>query len=946
MNKYFTLSIVNIFLFIQVNISLGQAFITTWKTNNSGISSNNQITIPGTGTNYLIEWEEVGNPSNNGSEIGSGTHTITFASDGTYQVSITGDFTQIRFANGGDKAKILSIDQWGDIEWSSMNWAFRGCSNLTYNAVDTPNLSSVTDMSYMFSGCSNFNGNIGAWNTSNVVGMAYMFSQASIFNQDIGNWNTSNVINMYCMFYLASNFNQDIGAWNTGNVQNMGYMFASTTNFNQNIGSWNTGNVITMENMFSNAKAFNQNLDSWNTIRVKNMKYMFSGASLFNGSIGSWDTDSVTNMEYMFSNASKFNQAIGNWNTSSVTNMSKMFMGASNFNQDIGNWNTGNVTNMNAMFLTTNKFNQDIGGWNTSSVTNMADMFSSAVAFNQDISSWNVSSVVTMKSMFDGCWKFNQNLSAWDVSSVTDMREMFSWTTVFNGDLSGWNTSNVTNMRDLFYRAYKFNQDISSWNVANVTDMHGMLERAYLFNYDLGTWTLNNAVNLTNMLDYCGMNCESYSNTLAGWHSTSPTAINRSLGAADLKYNSSVASSERANLILATGSGGRGWSITGDELVNPAPVLVTSGNKVYATLSCENYVNSSDSKVLAIDANGNSLSIDSIVINNDNLAYQQEAVISNNGYYQIGNMNNTVRVSNLLTSIVAPGNHSTNGGVIVRIYYNPSDTLAMVSDPPISGSIIEYGWFKSSYHSAEEVVASMTVHNTSIPAAVPITPSSYGTEAGVEYVEFTLQTFSTIGFYAKSAGFVLPIELASFNASYNSIHKNVDIIWTTASEINNEYFVVERSTDGFHFESIKTMPGAGNSSELIEYITEDEHPQAGNNYYRIKQVDYDGQYSYSDVKSVYVTDAPEPNLTFNIRPNPSNGKFSVKYYQGNSHPEKSMLIVVLDVSGNEHYSKVFPLEHSENQFINVDLEHKLAPGIYFVTGSSNDKYYRQRIIIR
>ncbi|TVQ68351.1 MAG: hypothetical protein EA363_11430, partial [Balneolaceae bacterium] len=70
-------------------------FITVWQTDNEGTSEDNQITIPGEGTGYLIAWEEVDDPDNSGSETGTDEHTVTFPSPGTYRVSISGDFTRI-----------------------------------------------------------------------------------------------------------------------------------------------------------------------------------------------------------------------------------------------------------------------------------------------------------------------------------------------------------------------------------------------------------------------------------------------------------------------------------------------------------------------------------------------------------------------------------------------------------------------------------------------------------------------------------------------------------------------------------------------------------------------------------------------------------------------------------------------------------------------------------
>lgn len=95
---------------------------------------------------------------------------------------------------------------------------------------------------------------------------------------------------------------------------------------------------------------------------------------------------------------------------------------------------------------------------------------------------------------------------------------------------------------------------------------------------------------------------------------------------------------------------------------------------------------------------------------------------------------------------------------------------------------------------------------------------------------------------------VLPIQLINYVLSEND--KFIMINYTTASETNNDFFTIERSVDGLVFQSIGKIDGAGNSSKEISYQFVDEKPMAGINYYRIKQTDFDGQYSYSDIKSV------------------------------------------------------------------------------------------------
>ena len=363
------------FLLFAMALQAQAPFITTWKTDNPGTSNATSITIPTTGTGYSydVDWENDGTWDDLGV---TGNITHDYGTAGTYQVAIRGDFPRIYFNNEGDKEKILSIDQWGDIAWTSMESAFWGCSNLAGQAVDVPDLSSVTDMSFMFSFASTFNQDIGGWDVSSVTNMSSMFRDASTFNQDIGGWDVSSVTNMRGMFLGASEFNQDISDWDVSSVLDMGSMFFIASTFNQDLGSWDVSSVTNMGGMFLGASTFNQDIGGWDVSSVTNMFRMFDGASEFNQDIGGWDVSSVTNMAQMFLGASLFNQDISGWDVSSVTIMFRMFDGASTFNQDIGSWDVSSVTNMGGMFRDASTFNQDIGGWDVSSVADMADMLS------------------------------------------------------------------------------------------------------------------------------------------------------------------------------------------------------------------------------------------------------------------------------------------------------------------------------------------------------------------------------------------------------------------------------------------------------------------------------------------------------------------------------------------------------------------------------------------
>lgn len=116
---------------------------------------------------------------------------------------------------------------------------------------------------------------------------------------------------------------------------------------------------------------------------------------------------------------------------------------------------------------------------------------------------------------------------------------------------------------------------------------------------------------------------------------------------------------------------------------------------------------------------------------------------------------------------------------------------------------------------------------------------------------------------------VLPIELLSFNA-VASESGAVLIDWATASEINNDYFEILRSVDGKNWDAIIRLNGAGNSKSLINYSAQDDHPQRGVNYYQLKQVDFDGKSTLSEIRAVEVK-----NVSISFYPNPTTNWLTI-----------------------------------------------------------------------
>ena len=488
---------------------------------------------------------------------------------------------------------LTSVNSWGTT-WGNFTGAFLGATSLTSVPAALP--AGVQSTSAMFRQASIFNDpNISTWITSAVKYFDAMFLGATNFNQNIGNWDTSNVgtgtspsgQGMSYMFYGATNFNQDISNWDTTNVKNMSYMFYGAAVFNQDISNWDTHSVTNMQQMFYGATAFNNG-----SVTNDQLHPMITSGN-------KWKTSSVNTMSSMFGVAYAFNQDIGNWDTSSVTNTSSMFGGASVFNQDISNWDTHLVTNMNFMFPNALDFNN--GGvsmatsgnkWKTSAVTSMIFMFN-GTNFNQNINNWDTSSVTDMSGMFYYAAVFNQDISNWDTHSVTNMQQMFSTTSNFNnGGVSmatngnKWKTSAVTNMLNMFNYATNFNQNINNWDTSAVNSMNNMFGQATVFNQDIGNWTITSVTDMTSMLNDTGITYPVYDNILNGW-ALQNVQNGVPLGAFGLYYSNYGAIGR--NILTNTYS----WDITGDNVT-----CFNKGTKILCySLNDDQYIPIEDIKV-------------------------------------------------------------------------------------------------------------------------------------------------------------------------------------------------------------------------------------------------------------------------------------------------------------------------------------------------------------
>jgi len=187
---------------------------------------------------------------------------------------------------------------------------------------------------------------------------------------------------------------------------------------------------------------------------------------------------------------------------------------------------------------------------------------------------------------------------------------------------------------------------------------------------------------------------------------------------------------------------------------------------------------------------------------------------------------------------------------------------------------------------------------------------------------------------------VLPIKLSGFSARYDNSDGVVYIDWATATETNNAFFTIERTSDGETYIPIATVKGAGTSSELKNYSAIDSSPYEGTAYYRIKQTDFDGNYTYSYIVPVTTISANKLKLF----PNPASSSVNLSYYSSSAGTYSN--IYVFDNTGREIASYNTTSNYSGENAYKFDIS-GFAPGMYFVklqaaTGESNfGKFIKQ-----
>jgi hypothetical protein len=191
-----------------------------------------------------------------------------------------------------------------------------------------------------------------------------------------------------------------------------------------------------------------------------------------------------------------------------------------------------------------------------------------------------------------------------------------------------------------------------------------------------------------------------------------------------------------------------------------------------------------------------------------------------------------------------------------------------------------------------------------------------------------------------SGTIALPIKLAHFNARLTE--GRVELDWATASEINNDFFTIERSGDGKNFNPVTTVQGAGNSTVMNFYESIDREPLGGVSYYRLKQTDFDGKYTYSQVVTIKngISKMKTDLMIQSVSPNPFENRFTLAFTKKTDGPVK---FILMNGAGRILSSQVINSEEGYNTF-EYENNGNIVPGIYFIVLMNNDQKIVHKVI--
>lgn len=282
-----------------------------------------------------------------------------------------------------------------------------------------------------------------------------------------------------------------------------------------------------------------------------------------------------------------------------------------------------------------------------------------------------------------------------------------------------------------------------------------------------------------------------------------------------------------------------------------------------------------------------------------------------------------------------------NTGTTYNDVYNNTSTITMTKCCYGSSSEINSITTNTSPLVANPLFSDATNDDYSLSSTSPCIDVGTSTGAPSDDIDTGVRDSNIdIGAYEYGA-IPLPIQLISFSTDYQHHLNRVLIKWLTGSETNNDYFTLEKSNDGIHFYEFSRVKGQGTTSNITNYVEYDHNPYIGITYYRIKQTDYNGDYSYSPIETI--SSFQNEKETFNVYPNPATeNEINLNYFSKN---DGEVLIKLYSLDGSivmEESRKI----HPNQNIIKLELNSNLAKSIYFLELKNKDEVLQSKVQLK
>ncbi|MBN2682322.1 MAG: hypothetical protein JXR58_07420 [Bacteroidales bacterium] len=279
---------------------------------------------------------------------------------------------------------------------------------------------------------------------------------------------------------------------------------------------------------------------------------------------------------------------------------------------------------------------------------------------------------------------------------------------------------------------------------------------------------------------------------------------------------------------------------------------------------------------------------------------------------------------------IEPLNPATGGTYGIRLYVDNIANLSSVDD--FEFCILKRSGLSTDYADWDAFSATTVIPADNLGGRTYLTYDGMGIPIGSGYAQRTgYNSFSKFAI-AKSRDIAFPVELLSFTGILtNGV---VELNWTTVTEINNDFFTIQRaqleSEEQLRWEELIRVPGAGNSNYRIDYEEVDNNPFPGISLYRLKQTDFDGSYSFSEIVVINNIELLGGNnqIDFSVFPNPSFNEtisiISIEKY----NPNTILKLEILDLLGRPILRKSCTTDNSGNYSFIIDESDILSSGLY------------------